>query len=157
MKFYSVDVKSVKYVNGKKVAFDYINTILNKDKALQEAERLSKRKDTVAVSVHEWILEEDGTQKHSEDCDSILFSYNKPVKEWCIVTADYLTGELEYLAWQKPEYEDTGYFWTSRDVFEALKAKNNTVEHPFIFSSMLEGIKFLRMQKIPQQCSVVLI
>lgn len=75
MEFYLLDVKSTVNVNGVDVAFDYINTYYDLDKAIKEAELLSMNEDVLDVSVHKWILNEDGTQEHSEDMDNIPYHY----------------------------------------------------------------------------------
>lgn len=75
MNFWLLDVKSTVKVNGVDVAFDYINTYYNPDDAIKEAKRLSANEDVLNVSVHKWILHEDGTQEHSEDNDDIPYSY----------------------------------------------------------------------------------
>lgn len=85
MDFYLVDVKSTKGVGNEDVAFDYINTYLDADKAIEEAKRLSEDDDTLEVSVHHWILKEDGSQKHVEDdgYDGILYEFlNRDHREW---------------------------------------------------------------------------
>lgn len=66
MKYYLVDVKSIVLVNGVEVAFDYMNTFYDPDKALEEAKTLRKNTDVLDVGVHEWILKEDGTHEHSD-------------------------------------------------------------------------------------------
>ena len=73
MKFYLVDVKSAVIVNGVEVAFDYMNTYYDPDKAIAEAELLRKNPDVLDVGVHEWILKEDGTDEHSGNC---LYHFN---------------------------------------------------------------------------------
>lgn len=85
MDFYLVDVKSTKGVGNEDIAFDYINTYLDIDKAIEEAKRLSEDDDTLEVSVHHWILKEDGRQEHVEDdgYGGILYLYqNKDHREW---------------------------------------------------------------------------
>ena len=67
MEFFLVDVKSTINVNGKDVAFDYINTYLDFDSAMSEARALTENDDVLSVSVHTWILNDDGTQEHAED------------------------------------------------------------------------------------------
>ena len=83
MDFWLVDVKSTVNVNGVDVAFDYINTYLSLSEAIKEAKLLSENDDVLEVSVHKWILKEDGMQEHSEDDDSIPYSFlNKDHREW---------------------------------------------------------------------------
>lgn len=67
MEFFLVDVKSTINVNGKDVTFDYINTYLDFDSAMLEARALTENDDVLNVSVHTWILKDDGTQEHAED------------------------------------------------------------------------------------------
>lgn len=75
MEFYLLDVKSTVNVNGVDTAFDYINTYYDLDKAIKEAKLLSMNEDMLDVSVHKWILNEDGTQEHSEDMNNIPYHY----------------------------------------------------------------------------------
>ena len=83
MEFWLLDVKSTVNVNGKDVAFDYINTYYDKNEAIKEAKLLSMNEDVLDVSVHKWILLEDGSQEHSEDDDCIPYSFqNKDHREW---------------------------------------------------------------------------
>lgn len=82
MEFYLVDVKSTVNVNGLDVAFDYINTYYDFGKAIKEARALSMNKDVLDISVHKWILREDGTQEHSEDNNNIPYHFkNKNHRE----------------------------------------------------------------------------
>ena len=77
MEFYLLDVKSNVKVNGVDVAFDYINTYYNLNDAVKEAKSLSMKEGFLDVSVHKWILKEDGTHEHSEDKDSIPYHFYK--------------------------------------------------------------------------------
>ena len=82
MDFWLVDVKSTVNVNGVDVAFDYINTYLSLSEAIKEAKLLSENDDILEVSVHKWILNEDGMQEHSEDDYAIPYSFlNKDHRE----------------------------------------------------------------------------
>lgn len=82
MEFYLLDVKSTVNVNGADVAFDYINTYYDSNEAIKEAKMLSLNEDVLDVSVHKWILKEDGTQEHSEDNDNIPYYFqNKNHRE----------------------------------------------------------------------------
>ena len=65
--FYLVDVKSTININGKDIAFDYINTYLDLNKAITEAKVLTENDDVLSVSVHRWTINNDGTQEHAED------------------------------------------------------------------------------------------
>ena len=67
MDFWLLDVKSTVNVNGTDVAFDYVNTYYEKSDAIREAKLLSMDDDVLEVSVHHWILLENGEQKHVED------------------------------------------------------------------------------------------
>ena len=80
MEFFLVDVKSTINVNGKDVAFDYINTYLDFDSAMSEARALTENDDVLSVSVHTWILNDDGTQEHAEDISYIYI--NKTHREF---------------------------------------------------------------------------
>lgn len=75
MIFWLLDVKSTVTVNGKDVAFDYINTYYEESDAIREAKLLSENDDALEVSVHKWILNEDGTQEHAEDNDDIPYHF----------------------------------------------------------------------------------
>lgn len=70
MDFWLLDVKSTVIVNGKDVAFDYINTYFEPNEAVKEAKILSLDENVLEVSVHHWILKEDETQEHAEKGDS---------------------------------------------------------------------------------------
>ena len=83
MEFYLVDVKSIVNVNGVDVAFDYINTYYNLNEAIKEAKLLFINKNVTDISVHKWILGEDGSQRHSDDIDSVPFHIrNVSYSEW---------------------------------------------------------------------------
>ena len=66
MEYYLVDVKSVEFVNRKEVAFDYINTYYNYEEAYEKAIALTKDKKVVSVSLHKWVLLDNGGQEHRE-------------------------------------------------------------------------------------------
>ena len=76
MEFYLLDVKSTVKVNGVDISFDYINTYYNLNDAIKKAKLLSMNEDVLDVSVHKWILNEDGTQEHSEDSNSIPYHFH---------------------------------------------------------------------------------
>ena len=83
MDFWLVDVKSTVNVNGNDVAFDYINTYFSLSEAIKEAKLLSENDDILEVSVHKWILNEDGSQEHADGDDSIPYDFfNKDHREW---------------------------------------------------------------------------
>lgn len=75
MDYWLLDVKSTVVVNGKDAAFDYINTYYEEKDAIREAKLLSVDDNVLEVSVHKWILKEDGSQEHSEDADSIPYRF----------------------------------------------------------------------------------
>ena len=78
-----MDVKSTVNVNGNDVAFDYINTYFSLNEAIREAKLLSGNDDVLEVSVHKWILNEDGSQEHADDDDAIPYRFlNKDHREW---------------------------------------------------------------------------
>lgn len=66
MNFWLLDVKNTVIVNGNDVAFDYINTYFELEEAIKEAKLVSEDENVLEVSVHHWILKEDGTQEHVE-------------------------------------------------------------------------------------------
>lgn len=76
MDFWLLDAKSTREVNGNMVAFDYINTYLSCEEAIKEAEFLSKEENVLDVSVHHWILREDGSQDHAEIGDETDIPYH---------------------------------------------------------------------------------
>lgn len=84
MDFWLMDVQSTVVVNGKDVAFDYINTFYEESDAIKEAKLLSQDGNILKVSVHHWILNEDGTQEHvmSEDNTDVPYYFvNRNHKE----------------------------------------------------------------------------
>ena len=66
MDFWLLDVQSTVNINGEDVTFDYTNTFDDKETAIHEAKTLSLNEDVLYVSVHHWILNEDGTQIDSD-------------------------------------------------------------------------------------------
>lgn len=75
--------------------------------------------------------------------------------KWCITT-DNLSGTgIVYLGWQKPVWNEYGYFWTRKETIKEIIETNNTPEHPFIFDSRKDAIKHLKTIDIPQKCRVV--
>lgn len=77
MEYYLLDVKRNVTVNGVDVAFDYINTYYYSNEAVKEAMILSMDKEVLHVSVHKWIVNENGEHDHCDGNDSILYCYNK--------------------------------------------------------------------------------
>ena len=83
MEFWLLDVKSTVTVNGTDVAFDYINTYYEGKDAIREAKLLSLDDNVLEVSVHKWILNEDGSQEHADGDDSVPYDFlNKDHREW---------------------------------------------------------------------------
>ena len=83
MIFWLLAVQSTVTVNGKDVAFDYTNTYYEKSDAIREAKLLSENDDVLEVSVHKWILNEDGSQEHADAGDSIPYRFvNYDHREW---------------------------------------------------------------------------
>lgn len=76
MDFWLLDVKSLINVKGKDVCFDYINTYYESNDAIKEAMLLSEDEDVLEVSVHHWILKDDGTQMHAEKGDASDVPYS---------------------------------------------------------------------------------
>lgn len=74
-------------------------------------------------------------------------------EKWCI-TAKLFDNETSYLAWQKPAWDEDGYFWTSREILQKA-INNNTPEHPFLFNSRRAAIKHLKSINISQKCRVI--
>lgn len=71
---------------------------------------------------------------------------------YCIIHKT--TEETMFLAWQKPAWDESGYFWTNKDNFVKC-IHNSTPEHPFLFSTREDGVEHLKSINIPQKCSVV--
>lgn len=83
MDFMVVDVKSTVNVNGNDVAFDYINTYFSLSEAIKEAKLLSENDDVLEVSVHKWIMKDDGSQEHADGDDAIPYRFlDKDHREW---------------------------------------------------------------------------
>lgn len=83
MIFWLLAVQSTVTVNGKDVAFDYTNIYYEESDAIKEAKLLSENDDVLSVSVHKWILNEDGSQEHADGDDSIPYDFlNKDHKDW---------------------------------------------------------------------------
>lgn len=75
MDFWLLDVKSTVIVNGKDVGFDYINTYFEPNEAIKEAKLLSEDENVLEVSIHHWILKDDGSQEHAENGDKYDIPY----------------------------------------------------------------------------------
>lgn len=74
--------------------------------------------------------------------------------KWCITTNDIDKSGILYLGWQNPAWDESGYFWTSKDVIESI-LKNNTAKHPFLFNSKKDAVKQLKSIHIPQKCRIM--
>ena len=85
MDFYLVDVLSTITINGNDIAFDYINTYLDLDKAIEAAKEISENPDVLRVTVHHWVVNPDGSQdtrrKQRQNGYSILIRQRNEVKE----------------------------------------------------------------------------
>lgn len=75
-------------------------------------------------------------------------------EKWCISIENLCHDEMVYLAWQKPAWDEDGYFWTSREILHEV-IENNIPDHPFLFNSRSSAIKHLKSINIPQKCRVV--
>ena len=75
-------------------------------------------------------------------------------ERWCITTDNLCHDGIVYLAWQKPAWDEDGYFWASRETLQKA-IKNNTQDHQFLFNSRRAAIKHLKSINIPQKCKVV--
>lgn len=76
MDFWLLDVKSTVVVNGKDVAFDYTNTYYEPNEAISKAKMLSGDENVLDVSVHHWILKEDGIEEHAKNGDKSDVPYH---------------------------------------------------------------------------------
>lgn len=74
--------------------------------------------------------------------------------EKCCITSKLFDDEISYLAWQKPVWDEDGYFWTSRETLQKAIG-NNTPDHPFLFNSRRAAIRYLKFINIPQKCKVI--
>lgn len=74
------------------------------------------------------------------------------LSEWCITTNGFVGTEKMYLGWQKPAWDEDGYFWTNKKTLMEIVHLYNTTDHPFIFSSRTKAIKHLKTLNIPQKC-----
>ena len=71
---------------------------------------------------------------------------------YCIRTKTY--GDIMYLAWQYPGWDDDGYFWTSEEYLKKL-LHHNVPEHPFAFTTANSACEFLKTFECAAQCEVV--
>lgn len=73
-----------------------------------------------------------------------------------IITTNLCGNKTDYLSWQPPVWEDDGYFWTDKKTFrETIRNGANTKEHPILFDSRIEAIRFLKRLNILQKCRVI--
>lgn len=66
------------------------------------------------------------------------------------------TNRTNYLAWQKPAWDDSGYFWTDRKTFMKV-LRNSTNDHPFLFDSKRDACTWLRLSGITARCKIATI
>ena len=71
MDFWLLDVQSTIEINGKDVAFDYINTYFDSIEAINEARSLREDENVLQVLVVHWNIDECGKQ----DVVDCIFSY----------------------------------------------------------------------------------
>ena len=76
MELFLVDVKSTVTINGKDFALDYINTYTDFITASNYAMSLTSDENVLDVSIHKWILDENGDMSHSEDDPYPLYQYH---------------------------------------------------------------------------------
>lgn len=77
MEYYLLDVKRTVKVNGVDIAFDYVNTYYYSNEAVKEAMVLSMDEEVLHVSVHKWIVNENGEHDHADGNESILYLHEK--------------------------------------------------------------------------------
>lgn len=78
MNFYLLDVLTTVIINGKGVAFDYINTYYTPEAVKTAAEMLKQRNDIVRFTIHEWKLYENGEQDHTGNILASWYNPNHP-------------------------------------------------------------------------------
>ena len=61
-----------------------------------------------------------------------------------------------YLAWQKPAWDDSGYFWTNKETFMKV-LRNSTKDHPFLFRTKGIACAWLRNNRIRSKCKIITI
>ena len=112
IEYYLIDVKSEIKVGTVHTAFDYINTCLHFEEAIEKAKEISMNPDVLDVSVHKWVLKEDGTNEHSEDNDSIPYHYVRQTTEtetktdWIPVSSGMYPADNENVQVTFLGYED---------------------------------------------------
>lgn len=77
-----------------------------------------------------------------------------PNKKYVIIHTDH--NGTSYLAWQKPAWDESGYFWTDRKTFMETLC-NSTMEHPFLFNSQRAACTWLRLSGIDLRCKITTI
>lgn len=75
-------------------------------------------------------------------------------KKYVIIHTDH--NGTSYLAWQKPAWDESGYFWTDRKTFMKTLC-NSAMEHPFLFNSQREACTWLRLSGINLRCKITTI
>ena len=71
-----------------------------------------------------------------------------------IITTNLYNNETVYLGYQKPAWDESGYFWASEDTIRQI-VRNSTYDHPFLFKTRKAGIKHLKSLTIPHECKVI--
>lgn len=71
------------------------------------------------------------------------------------ITAIDTHERINYLAWQNPAWDESGYYWTTS--LEAFRAclPNNTTDHPFVFDNMDDATKFVAELGLPFGCKIM--
>ena len=77
-----------------------------------------------------------------------------PNKKYVIIHTDH--NGTSYLAWQKPVWDESGYFWTDRKTFMETLC-NSTMDHPFLFDSQKAACTWLRLSGINLRCKITTI
>lgn len=85
--FWLVDVKSTIDVGGGLVAFDYINTYHRYTDALEAGKKISKDPNVVAISIHRWVINADGSQDHASN------DYGYPDIPWEFINTNHIENK----------------------------------------------------------------
>ena len=65
------------------MALGYNDTDFSRSEAIKEAKLLSENDDVLEVSVHKWIMKDDGSQEHADGDDAIPYRFlDKDHREW---------------------------------------------------------------------------
>lgn len=111
-------------------------------------------KDIYIMGRAEYLADHEGYSL-TEACKIAEKEWDKRMTKWCITTQWCKEAEVEYLGWQKPAWDENGYFWTNKETFRNIIPIYNSSEHPFLFSSKSEAIRYLKTLHIPQKCKIV--